>query len=484
MNPNQAIKWSFLSEIASKAVQPLVFVILARLLTPEDYGVVASATLVISFSQVFWEAGMGKAIIQYQGDRKAAANVAFWVNVALGIVVAGILVAISGVVADKIFQDARVAPVLQVMAVQVFLSASASIHTALLQKDMNFKSLFWVRMATVAIPGLFSIPLAWYGMGYWALVAGTLAGQTMQVAMLWKMSPWKPELRFDFDFSIARRLIRFGGWVALSGLLGWFYVWGDSLIVGIYLGPQELGLYRVGNTFVMMIFGFMFGPVLPVLYSHLSKIQHNQELVKTVIFKTSKIISFISVPIAFLIVANSRFIFKIVFGENWQGIEFVTSILALTHGYAYIVGANGEAYRALDMPSIETRIMFFSFPIYLLAYLFSVQYGFTLFIWTRFAMVFIGLFAHAWISKIIIDFPVKLILNHVLKISVLCISVLLISKYLQLNYVLFTENILLEDTAILIFSSLLMSFMLWLVERNDLLPFILAWLFKKDIKIL
>ena len=74
MNPNQAIKWSFLSEIASKAVQPLVFVILARLLTPEDYGVVASATMVISFSQIFWEAGMGKAVIQYQGDRKAGTN--------------------------------------------------------------------------------------------------------------------------------------------------------------------------------------------------------------------------------------------------------------------------------------------------------------------------------------------------------------------------------------------------------------------------
>ena len=160
MSVRHALKWSFLSELASKAVQPLVFVILARLLTPEDFGVVAAATMVISFSQIFWEAGMGKAIIQYQGDRVAAANAAFWVNNALGVVVVGALVAISGWVADRIFHDPRVALVLWVMALQVFLSASVSVHVALLQKDMQFKHLFWVRLATVAGSGLGSV--AWW----------------------------------------------------------------------------------------------------------------------------------------------------------------------------------------------------------------------------------------------------------------------------------------------------------------------------------
>ena len=108
MQLTHALKWSFLSEIASKAVQPLVFVELARLLTPEDYGVVAAATMVISFSQIFLEAGMSKALIQYQGVRFAAANAAFWINIALGILVAGVLVAISSLVADHIFHDPRV----------------------------------------------------------------------------------------------------------------------------------------------------------------------------------------------------------------------------------------------------------------------------------------------------------------------------------------------------------------------------------------
>lgn len=117
MSVRHALKWFFLSEIASKAVQPLIFIILARLLTPDDYGVVAAVTMVLSFSQIFWEAGMGKTIIQYRGDRAAAANVAFWINNALGVVVAGVLVAISGEVADRVFHDPRVALVLRVQTV-------------------------------------------------------------------------------------------------------------------------------------------------------------------------------------------------------------------------------------------------------------------------------------------------------------------------------------------------------------------------------
>jgi O-antigen/teichoic acid export membrane protein len=230
MTVGHALKWSFLSELASKAISPLVFVVVARLLTPDDYGVVAAASMVISFSQIFWEAGMGKAIIQYQGERATAANVAFWINILMGAVVAGVLVAISSLVAAHIFHDPRVTLVLRVMAAQVFLSASVAVHVALLQKDMQFKHLFWVRLATVAIPGMASIPLAWQGMVYWALVAGSVVGQVFQVAILWKTSPWRP--RWRFEPAIAKQLGRFGGWVAAMGLLAWFYVWADSLIVG------------------------------------------------------------------------------------------------------------------------------------------------------------------------------------------------------------------------------------------------------------
>lgn len=211
MSFTHALKWSFASELAAKAIQPVVFIVLARLLTPEDFGVMTAAMMVIAFSQIFWEAGMGKALIQRQTDIEEAANAAFFINIALGFGIAGVLYLFAEPIAQTFFQDDRVTAVLQVMTLQVLLGALSSIQTALLQKEMGFKKLFWVRFATVSLPGLASIPLAWNGMGYWALVAGNLIGQLVQAIMLWRISPWRPKL--NTDTAVTKEISEFGAWV-------------------------------------------------------------------------------------------------------------------------------------------------------------------------------------------------------------------------------------------------------------------------------
>ena len=112
MSLTHALKWSFLGELVAKAIQPVVFIVLVRLLTPADYGVMFSALMVISFSQIFWEAGMGKALIQRQTDVEDAANAAFWINIGLGVVIATILYLVASPVALIFFHDERVSAVL------------------------------------------------------------------------------------------------------------------------------------------------------------------------------------------------------------------------------------------------------------------------------------------------------------------------------------------------------------------------------------
>jgi len=192
----QAFKWSVLGEVASRAVGPLVFIVLARLLVPEDFGVVAAAMVIISFSQVFSDAGLGKALIQRQNRVEESANVVFWINLGIGLVIVAILIAAAPLIAG-FFHDERITPVVRVLSLQILLAAFSSVHTALLQKDLNFKQLFWVRLVTTAAPGLASIPLAIHGMGYWALVAGTLVGQVVQSTMFWMLSPWRPQWGLD-----------------------------------------------------------------------------------------------------------------------------------------------------------------------------------------------------------------------------------------------------------------------------------------------
>jgi PST family polysaccharide transporter len=391
-----AFKWSAFGEAASRTIGPLVFLVLARLLVPSDFGVVAAATVVISFSQVFSDAGLAKALIQRQDRTDDSANVVFWLNLGLGMVVVGILFAAAPWIAD-FFHDVRIAPVTRVLSVQILLAAFSSTHTALLQKSLDFKQLFWVRLLTTGLPALASIPLALTGFGYWALVAGSVGGQLVQSIVLWRLSRWRPH--WGIDRGLATELIRFGKWAMVSGLLGWFYVWIDAVVVGHYLGAHDMGLYRTGNTLVTTAFGLFFAPMLPVLYSLFSRAHHRKHKVGNSLLIVTRCVALLAFPIAAALFILSVPIEQSLFGSEWKGLGPIIAILAIAQGLAWLVGANGEAYRAIGQPHLETWAMGLSAAVYLIGYLLSVRYGLIAFAMTRCGLVFFGLLTQVLIAS-------------------------------------------------------------------------------------
>jgi len=429
----QAFKWSMASEVAAKAIQPTLFIVLARLLTPEDFGIMTSALMVISFSQIFWDAGMGKALIQRQTDIETAANAAFWVNITLGILIAGLLYLLAQQIALTFFQDDRVTAVLQVMTLQIMLGALSSVQIALLQKEMGFRKLFWVRLATVSLPGLASIPLAWNGMGYWALVAGTLTGQAVQTTMLWHMSHWRP--RRSFQPELAKQMGKFGAWVGMSGLMAWFYVWADALIVGMYLGSHELGLYQTGNQFAAMIFAILFGPIAPVFYSYLSRMGPNRDGIRQAARKVIKAITFLSIPLALVIFFLASPMAEALFGSSWHGIELIIGVMALVHGFAWVIGMNGEVYRALGKPSHETLMSAAPMFIYLFGYLISIQFGLEVFLWTRLGLAIAAILLQLFFIGAILSLPIVPIIRYIFIVFIICAVPIWGASYLLMQIV-------------------------------------------------
>jgi len=381
----RALKWSFLAELASKAIAPVVFIVLARLLTPEDFGVMSAAMMVIAFSQIFWEAGMGKALIQRQTDIEDATNVAFWTNLGLGILISVLLFWGARPIAQTFFQDERVTAVLQVMTLQILLGALSSVQTALLQKQMGFKELFWVRLMTVALPGVASIPLAWNGMGYWALVAGALVGQAAQLVVLWRMSDWRPAMRFVF--AVAKPMAKFGAWVGASGLLAWFYIWADSLVVGAYMSSHDLGLYKTGNQFVAMVYALAFAPITPVLYSRLSQAGVDKKSIEEKLAAMMNLMTISSVPIAFIVFSVRDQFESFIFGSAWAGIGTVIGFMVFVQGYSYVTSMNVECYRAAGFPEYEALATILPVPFYLAVYLIAASQGLDFFLAARLLVV-------------------------------------------------------------------------------------------------
>ncbi|MBK8116968.1 MAG: lipopolysaccharide biosynthesis protein [Candidatus Accumulibacter sp.] len=386
-----AFKWSVLGEVASRAIGPLVFLVMARLLVPADFGVVAAATVIISFSQVFSDAGLAKALIQRQDRTADSANVVFWINLGIGVLVVAILQLAAPLIAS-FFHDQRIAPVVRVLSLQILLAAFSSVHTALLQKGLSFKQLFWVRLVTTGAPGLASIPLAMNGVGYWALVAGGLFGQVVQSIVLWNRSPWRPH--WGLDRMLAKELVAFGKWAMLSGLLGWFYGWMDAIVVGHYLGPHDMGLYRTGNTFVTMIFGIIFSPLLPVLYSLFSRVQEDLPRIKNVALTVMHASALLSLPIGFGIFLVKDELALVIFGDNWVGVGLVIGFLAITHSVGWLVGSSGEVFRAVGKPYLETLVMVSTIALYFIGYIIAIQHGLLAFLAARLLLVCISILPH------------------------------------------------------------------------------------------
>lgn len=392
----RSFKWSAMTEMVARTAAPIITVVLARLLTPADFGVVATAMIVISFAQMFWDAGLSKALIQINEAPEEAAQVVFWTNFTLGLTIYALLFLTAPWVAI-FFKSPSSGPVLRVIGLQIIIASLSSVQQALFMRDLNFRSLFWVKLFTAFLPGFFSIPMALYGYGVWALVAGALVGQTVNLLLLYRYSHWRP--RFQYDFSRARKMFKFGLWVLAEAFGAWLIMWGDSLFVGRFLGVHDLGVYRTGWMMALLIFGLVLNPFLPVLYSAFSRLQNDLPTLQQNFHKVNRIVMSLALPMGVGLLLIGPELATSLFGSKWQGLGLVLSVLGFMFGLTWLVGVNPELYRAMGRPDVNTKLMFVQLSYYMPAYLLAVQSGLETFVFVRLAVAVAGTLIHVYVCQ-------------------------------------------------------------------------------------
>lgn len=392
-----ASKWSVLSEIAAKAATSLFFVVLARLLAPEDFGVVAVAMIVVSFAQTLWEFGLARSLIQRQTDTEDAADIAFWTNLLLGLVFYIGLAVVADAFAN-LFGAPKAGPVLRLLGIQIVIGSMSSVHIALYQRDLNFKALFWIRLGTSFLPGAVSIPLAATGFGYWALVAGMIASNLTLFALVWVFHSWRP--RWRYNKQLAKDIFKFSFWTTAEGILSWGIQWIDVIIVGAFFSSQIMGMYRFGSMLVAMIFGLVFLPLLPVLFSGLSRIQDDEEKFFSALADVRKLVALLAMPMGVgLYLIRTQFQ-DAVLGSGWLGIDPILGVFALSAALSWLIAPNVVALRSIGRPDLNAKLVFSSLLISLPIYLLSAAEGLAAFLIARLATIaFISLPLHFAIAS-------------------------------------------------------------------------------------
>jgi O-antigen/teichoic acid export membrane protein len=391
----KSIKWTTLIEVVSRTIQPAIYLILAKILKPEDFGLASAATLVINFSQLFWDAGLGKALIQTKEDSKIAANVVFWFNLVLGITIYLLLFFFAPYI-SLFFNSNNLSIVLRVVGIQVILQSLSAVQQALLIKNLEFKRLFIIKISSAWLPGLISIPMAFAGYGVWALVAGTISGSLVNLFMFWFLNPWRPS--FSINISMIKRLTNFGTWVLGESLVGWFMNWGDNMIVGHFLGIEILGVYSIAWNICNLTFGLFLNPILSIVYPTLSYLQDDFDLFVETFRRFTKTCLSISLPlgVGFLLVGQE--ITTVFFSGKWPNLGFVIQLIGLLLGISWVFSTNPEAYRALGRPDLNTKAMLFFLIIYVPTFVISAQINLPVFTIARFVVSLITIPVHIFLA--------------------------------------------------------------------------------------
>jgi len=173
-------------------------------------------------------------------------------------------------------------------------------------------------------------------------------------------------------------------------------IWGDTLIVGKFLGIRALGVYQTGWMLVTVVFGLALNPFLPVLYPTFSRMQNDVNGLKEVFHKVNRVIMSLSLPIGVGLLLVGPEVAQVLFGNKWHGLGLVLSTLGLALGLTWPVAINAELYRAIGKPEISTKLLFAVTAVYMPAYLIAAQFSLDVFLYVRLGLAAVGLAIQAW----------------------------------------------------------------------------------------
>ena len=322
-----AFGWQFTSLIAQALLQLLVLAVLARLLSPDDFGVVGIAMIFVGFAALFSQMGVGPALIQRSELTPVHIRVGFTLSVLLSLVFT-ILILATAPLAAVFFKNDQVTDVLYVVSFNFLLAGFGVVAESLLRRNLKFRKLMWANVWSYLIGyALVGIILAWLGYGVWALVGATL-GQSLLKSVLLLMYNPHPIIP-----SLARREMRellfFGGGFTLAHVLNYSANQGDYFVVGQIMGAEALGIYTRAYQ-LMMLPAKYFGQVLTVvLFPVMAKLQDKRQQLTKSYLASIALVTLVSAPLGVLMVTTAPEIVKVLLGPKWSNTVVPFQILAL-----------------------------------------------------------------------------------------------------------------------------------------------------------
>ena len=368
------VAWVALSTVIIQVFSFVTNIILARLLAPADFGLLAIGLLVINTIGIFRDLGFGASLI-YKNDNPdhIVANTAF----ILLPFVALVLFLIAYFSAPHIalfFDNLAVKPIIQMLSLTLVISSFGTVPSMLIEKELEFKKKVLPETLPIIGYSCVSIFFAMNGYGVWSLVYGQIVSAVLTTVLIWLVFDWRPT--FKFDLKIAWDLFSYGKHILASSIVAFIITNVDNAIIGKMLGMSSLGFYMIAYTISNLPATYITRLVDRVMFPTYSKLQNDQNGLKSAYLKTLKYVSVFSIPMAFGIFVIASDFVSVVLGEQWMPSVVAIQILSFFGLSRSIVANNGSLRNSLGRPDIAVKLTLFRILIFIIIfYPFTIYKG-------------------------------------------------------------------------------------------------------------
>lgn len=393
-----ATKWSAKTEVMAKLIAPISTMVLARLLTPDAFGVVTTLTMIISFTEIFTDAGFQRYIIQHEfkddEEKYQVVNVAFWTNLGMSLLFWCVIAIFSDQLATFVGNPGK-GIVITIACASIPIHAFSSIQMALYRRSFDFKTLFYTRLVGIFIPIAVTIPLAFWLRNYWALVFGTIALNLSNAIILTAKSKWKP--RFYYNIKHLKEMFSFCSLTIVDTILIWATAYIDIFLIGIALNEYYLGIYKTSITTVGQFTSLITTAILPVLMPAFSRLQNDLPQLRATLLKVQKYVAILLLPLGFGIFMFSDLITEVLLGSQWHEASNFIGIWGLMEVLTIIIARFcSNIYPALGKPQFSVITQILHLAVLVPAVYIASKYDFETLYWTRSLVRLQGPFVSVW----------------------------------------------------------------------------------------
>lgn len=309
-----ATVWSFLERISTQVVGFVIGIVLARLLTPYDYGVVGLITIFIALSNVFIDSGFANGLIRKTDRTEKDLSTAFYFNVIVGLLAYGILFLCSPLIAGY-FDEPLLVPLVKIAGLNVLLNSLCIVQTALLTANLNIRLQTIINVCAQLPAGIIAIVLAYCGLGVYALALQTVISTGLKVVMLWYFAKWRPKERFDK--ASFKYLWGFGSRLLGANLIGTFFNQIYSVLIGKYIGKDELGYFSKSSHLNSNVDSVSTGVIQKVALPVLAKYQENVDDLCKKFREIMRLLVMIEAPLSAFFCFSANDIVILLWTEKW-----------------------------------------------------------------------------------------------------------------------------------------------------------------------